>query len=104
MTAMTDNDTGPHHVTPGDRVELGRYRTRTGVERVVQGQRVGSVVRVSDRPADASGRAYLVERGLEQDGYDALKALVADYLSVAERLGTVPMAVSPIEHFLEHLS
>lgn len=104
MTALTGNDIGRHQVTVGDRVELGRYRTRTGEEHVLQGQRVGSVVRITDRPAGSGGRAYLVERGLEQDGYDALKALVVDYLSVAERLGTVPMAVSPTEHFLEHLS
>ena len=37
-------------------------------------------VRVTDVPAQPGGRAYLVERELEQDGYDALLALVADYL------------------------
>ena len=94
MTALTDNDTGPHHVTLGDRVELGRYRTRAGVERVVQGQRVGSVVHVSDRPAGSGGRAYLVERGLEQDGYDALLAMVQDYLDQASQLGVPPMSTT----------
>jgi hypothetical protein len=47
-------------------------------------------------PARGRGRAYLVERELEQDGYDALKALVSDYLDQAELLEDVPMAVSPL--------
>ena len=47
-------------------------------------------------PATAGGRAYLVERGLEQDGYEALKALVSDYLDQAAVLDDVPMAVSPL--------
>jgi hypothetical protein len=53
-------------------------------------------VRVTDVPACGHGRAYLVERELEQDGYDALKALVSDYLDQAELLEDVPMAVSPL--------
>jgi hypothetical protein len=51
---------------------------------------------VTDVPACGTGRAYLVERELERDGYDALKALVADYLDQAELLEDVPMAVSPL--------
>jgi len=35
-------------------------------------------VRVTDVPADGRGRGYLVERKLEQGGYDALQALLAD--------------------------
>jgi hypothetical protein len=53
-------------------------------------------VRVTDVPEHGGGRAYLVERELEQDGYDALKALVADYLEQAELLADVPIAVSPV--------
>lgn len=53
-------------------------------------------VRVTDVPACGRGRAYLVERELEKDGYDALKALVSDYLNQAELLEDVPMAVSPL--------
>ncbi len=94
MTALTGNDTGQHHRTVGDRVELGRYRTRTGVERVVHGQRVDSVVRVTDVPVDRPGRAYLVERGLEQDGYAALLAVVKDYVAQANRLGVPPMSTT----------
>ena len=51
-------------------------------------------MRVTDVPASGHGRACLVERELEQNGYAALKALVADYLALAERLDDVPMGRS----------
>jgi hypothetical protein len=54
-------------------------------------------------PAAGRGRAYLVERELEQDGYSALNALVADYLAQAQLLGGTPMAGSPLDRYLEHL-
>lgn len=78
----------------GERMELGRYRTAAGVERVLYGQRVANVVRVTDVPVERPGRAYLVERGLEEDGYAALLALVADYLDTANRLGVPPMSTT----------
>lgn len=53
-------------------------------------------MRVTDVPAEGYGRAYLVERELEQDGYEALKALVSDYLEQADLLDDVPMAASPL--------
>jgi hypothetical protein len=81
----------------GHRVELARYTVGGGEERVLYGQRVDGVVRVTDVPGQGRGRAYLVERGLEHDGYGALKALVADYVEQAELLASVPMAVSPLE-------
>jgi hypothetical protein len=81
----------------GHRVELARYTVGDGEERVLFGQRVDGVVRVTDVPAHRRGRAYLVERGLERDGYGALKALVADYVAKAELLAGVPMAVSLLE-------
>jgi hypothetical protein len=81
----------------GQRVELARYTVAGGDERVLYGQRVDGVVRVTDVAAHGHGRAYLVERGLEQDGYSALKALVADYLEQAGVLAAVPMAVCPLE-------
>ncbi len=77
----------------GDRVELARYVITAG-ERMVCGQRIFGVVRVVDLPVAGGGRSYLVERELEQDGYGALEALVADYLDVAQRLDTVPMSTS----------
>ena len=81
----------------GHRVELARYTVAGGEQRIVFGQRVDDVVRVTDVPAHGRGRAYLVERGLEHDGYGALKALVADYVAQGELLAAVPMAVSLIE-------
>jgi hypothetical protein len=81
----------------GERVELARYSTRTG-ERVLYGQRIDGVVRVTDSPSQGRGRAYLIERGLEQDGYAALKALVADYTAEAKRLNAIPMAMSAVRH------
>ncbi len=78
----------------GERTELGRYGTVAGVARVLYGQKVGNVVRVTDVPVDQPGRAYLVERGLEEDGYAALLALVADYLETAKELGVPPMSTT----------
>ena len=79
----------------GERIELARYTVPIG-QRVLYGQRVNGVVRVTDVPACGRGRAYLVERELEQDGYGALNALVSDYLDQAQLLDDVPMAVSPL--------
>jgi hypothetical protein len=74
----------------GTRIELGRYTIQSG-ERILYGQRVDGVVRVTDRPADGAGRSFLVERGLEEDGNAALQALIADYLSQAIADQEVPM-------------
>ena len=90
----------------GERVELARY-TVAGGERVLYGQRVDGVVRVSDHPATQGGRCYLVERELEQEGpgaYAALQALVADYLAQARFLDQVPMAGSVVRHYLDQLA
>ena len=76
----------------GQRVELARYRIPAG-ERVLYGQRINGVVRVTDNPANGRGRAYLIERELEQDGNAALQALVHDYVEQAERRGEIPMHV-----------
>ncbi len=77
---------------------MGRYQTAAGQLRVLYGQRVAAVVRVTDVPGDGgTGRAYLVERGLEQDGYSALLALVEDYLRRAEELGVPPMATTFVQ-------
>jgi hypothetical protein len=89
----------------GERVELARYTVPIG-ERVLYGQRVAGVVRISDHPASEAGRCYLVERELEQEGpgaYAALEALVADYLDQARQLDRVPMAGSGLRHYLEEL-
>lgn len=90
------------HPTPsvGERVELARYTVTRG-ERILYGQRIDGVVRVTDRPSGRRGRSYLVERGLERDGYSALKALLADYTHQAERLDEIPRAMSLVRHTIE---
>jgi hypothetical protein len=78
----------------GPRTELARYTVAEG-ERVLSGQRIDGVVRVTDRSAAEGGRAYLVERGLETKG--ELDALIADYLQQATKLDSPPLAVCPLE-------
>ena len=85
----------------GQRVELARY-TIPGGERVLYGQRINGVVRVTDNPASGRGRAYLIERELEQDGNAALQALVHDYVEQAQRHGEIPMHV-PLSRYLAHV-
>ena len=84
--------------TVGERVELGRYRINTG-ERILHGQRINGVVRVTDNPASSGGRAYVVERELEHDGYSALQALIADYLDESRRRDEPAIVVN-----LDHLA
>jgi hypothetical protein len=84
MTTPTVTETRRNGNPVGERMELARYTVPLG-ERVLYGQRVNGVVRVTDVPAGGRGRAYLIERELEQDGYGALNALVADYLLCGSR-------------------
>lgn len=77
----------------GERVELARYTISSG-QRVIHGQRINDPaesVRVTDVPADAHGRALLIERELEQDGNGALQALVADYVAQANLHDQIPL-------------
>ena len=69
--AAVGDPPAPRRRTPvvGARTELGRYQT-TKDDRIVYGQRIDGIVRVTDRPTGSGGRAYLVERGLES--YDEL--------------------------------
>lgn len=71
--------TKPH---TGERVELGRYQITAG-PRILFGQRVDGVVRVTDKPATRRGRSFLVERGLTSNA--ELEAIVADYISESQR-------------------
>ena len=80
---------------------VARYTIPAG-ERVLYGQRVNGVVRLTDVPLAPGGRAYLVERELEQDGNAALKALVADYVDQGQRHGEVPMHI-PLGRYLAHI-
>jgi hypothetical protein len=74
-----------------DQVQLARYKLTRG-ERILYGQRIDGVVRVTDRPANGPGRSYLVECGLEREGYCAFKALLADYIRQARKHDEIPMA------------
>ena len=72
---------------------LGSHSKR--VEARAPHDRNDGVVRLTDVPLEAGGRAYLVERGLEEEGSNAnaaLHALIADYLRQASVLDAVPMA------------
>jgi hypothetical protein len=95
MTTPTVTEIRRNGNRVGERIELARYSVPAG-QRVLYGQRVNGVVRITDNPASGRGRAYLVERELEHDGYGALKALVVDYVDQAGLLEDVPMAVSPL--------
>jgi hypothetical protein len=75
-------------------VELARYRISAG-ERILKGQRILGVVRVTDIPANGEGRRYLVERELTSK--DELAAIVADYLDQAQRWDVVPAGRNPID-------
>ena len=50
MTTPTVTETRRNGNAVGERVELGRYCTNAGEERVVYGQRIATVVRVTDVP------------------------------------------------------
>ena len=78
----------------GERVELGRYEITPG-PRILFGQRVDGVVRVTDKPAGGRGRSFLVERGLTSNA--ELEALVADYVSQSERRDE-PAAIVRVGH------
>lgn len=91
MSATTTNS-----ARTGVRTELARY-TVGGHERILYGQRVNGVVRVTDNPASGRGRAYLVERELESDGAAALWALIEDYVAQSAALDAIPMACSPLD-------
>ena len=63
MSATSDRRCG----RTGARVELARYSV-TASDRVLYGQRVVGVVRVTDVPREAGGRAYLSNAGSKKRG------------------------------------
>jgi hypothetical protein len=97
------SDPAPRCAAPAPRradaepFELGHYVTRSGEQRALYGIRVDGKPRIIDAAADGrTGRVYTVEQELqEKGGYGEVKALVADYLQQAERLGRIPMAPAP---------
>jgi hypothetical protein len=72
----------------GRRTRLAHYHCDVG-DRVLIGQRVDGIVRITDCPDGESGRSYLVEEGLET--HSELQALINDYLAKTRTLGYVPM-------------
>ena len=88
---QTHIPTGP---AVGKRTKLGSYLVGGG-RRVIIGQRIDGVVRISDCPDGNAGRSYLIERGLETKA--ELDAVVADYLKRAAELHAIPMRVIPVE-------
>jgi len=83
-----------HHQAPppapsvGQLVELSRYSAACG-ERIVRGQRILGVVRVTDAPAEGEGRIYVVERGLSS--HDELLGLVTHYVDHARQCDDIPL-------------
>ena len=74
-------------MSTGTRVELARY-TITAGERVVWGQRIDGVIRLSDVAADGHGRRYLIEPGIACRA--ELDAIVTDYVTQATEWDGIP--------------
>lgn len=82
------------------RCEPRTKRSRSSSAEAIRG--ISGRVRLTDNPARGRGRAVIVERGLEEDGYAALLALVDDYIEQAERHDEIPMLVSLLKEHLLH--
>lgn len=87
-TTQTPAPTNPVAGTTGQRVTLAHYTT-SHEDRVLVGQRVNGIVRITDEPAGPDGVLYLVEPQLESKA--ALDALITDYVTKAQRLDYPPM-------------
>lgn len=88
----TAHDTG----ASGEPMELGRYETRAAEKRALYGIRVHGRPRIIDAAAEGIGRIYTVQLDLDnEDGYSAIKGIVAAYIADAEQLGRPPMAKTP---------
>jgi hypothetical protein len=85
---MPDHHPAPPQAATGVQVELSRYRVATG-ERILRGQRILGVVRVTDAPATGKGRTYVVERELTSK--TELDGLVAHYIDHAQRCDGIPL-------------
>ena len=83
----------------GQRVELARYRIPAG-ERVLYGQRINGVVRVTDNPASGRGRAVPDRARTRAGRQRGATSTRADYVEQAERHGEIPMDV-PLSRYLE---
>lgn len=71
-------------------VELGRYVTASGEERLLAGRRgADGVVRIYDLAVNPAGHMYRVDEGF--GSWAEVAALRRDYLEQAKRLGDCPM-------------
>jgi hypothetical protein len=86
---------------PCERVELARYVVG-GAERVLCGEWIDDVVRVTDHPLDGAGETYEVDSCLQRDGQSSVRALVADYIRQAQRLKEIPM-LAPVIRTIEQV-
>jgi hypothetical protein len=86
---------------PGELVELARYLVG-GSERVLRGEWIDDVVRITDHPARGVGETYHVDSPLQRDGHASVQALVADYTGQARRLKQIPM-LAPVIRTIEHV-
>lgn len=84
-------------------VELGRYVTARGEERILAGRRgADQVVRLFDLSAGANGkrgRSYFVEAGF--DSKAELAVFRKLYLEDAERIGDSPMSKAAIDRIID---
>jgi hypothetical protein len=70
---------------------LARYQCSEGIRQLVS-QQVAGRVALSDIPAGAHGKVYLIERHIPSSS--ELDGIVGDYLALAAELGRPPMAES----------
>ena len=84
-------------------VELGRYETARGEERMLVGRRDDDgVVRLFDRPMPGGrlrGRSYFVEAGFESKA--ELAIFRRRYLEDAESLGDSPMSRTAVDRIVD---
>jgi hypothetical protein len=89
MTNATATTPATERPRTGPRVQLAVYVTDGAERRLLIGQRVDGVVRITDEPDGDYGTSYVVESHLSSKA--ELDALITDYLVNAKRIGYPPM-------------
>jgi hypothetical protein len=89
MTSATAPAPATEQPRSGPRVQLAVYVTDGAERRLLIGQRINGVVRITDEPDGDYGTRYLVESHLSRKS--ELDALITDYLINAKRIGYPPM-------------
>ena len=96
MTTPTVTETVRNGNPVGKRTELGRYTISSG-ERVLYGQRIGGVVRVTDNPASGRGRAVSSSEASSKTATPPCWRSSPTTSSQAERHDEIPMLVSLLD-------